>query len=252
MIKDKSISWLLPIILILFISAIMTLPIVFWNTFASKNTDPTHIVTYENYRLNWDNTTEVDNNGVAILDLFSNRYTNVISSNNETVIAPGTSSNATARLFNKSENKISYVAILYETTESNEIPINITMECSNSSEISDYKVPDSIAGKNILNTVEGILTPNTFEDFNISWVWDFYTDDYQDSIDTKLGSELPKMSIGLYLVVIDDNIEIVDTGDNNFLILYYIIVFAVLAILLLKYKFRENKQKSGGVNNCEK
>ena len=102
--SNKKKNWLLPTTLILFILSVITLSLMAVVTYAWRNEDPTHLLTFENEKLTWDENTEVGENGVAHLSFFNTYYQNVNSENGDNVFAPGTEQDTLIRLKNNSDD----------------------------------------------------------------------------------------------------------------------------------------------------
>lgn len=99
--RTRTYPWLLPAVLILFLTQVVLFPFAMGFTYAGRNESPHHVLTYTTGSLTWNSATGVDpDTGVAELSLFSDHYQNVQSDNGEKVVAPGTENTNIVRLKN--------------------------------------------------------------------------------------------------------------------------------------------------------
>ena len=101
--KKSKTGWILPVVLVLFICEIITLPLTSFFTYAGKSDAPDHVLTLEGEKLVWSTSENILSNGSAEFRLFSDEYQNVKSSDGDKVVAPGTESYSMVRL--KKSNK---------------------------------------------------------------------------------------------------------------------------------------------------
>ena len=103
-------NWLLPAVLILFILQAVTFPFALGQSWAGRSETPDHLLTFNmRGRLVWDSETEVDDNGVAQLNLFASKYgdpVTVESADGSKLVAPGPDKQTIVRLYNKFINTI--------------------------------------------------------------------------------------------------------------------------------------------------
>lgn len=236
---EKHRSWLLPIFLILFILEVITLPLVIGLTYSGRSENPDHVITYTTNKLTWDSATGIDDTSSARLSLFSAVYDNVESENSDKLIAPGTSENSFIRLKNEIDGEITYTAVLYEIKSNKELPVETNLLDSTFTDTDQYTLPDGIDSESVIRAVTGTVAGGQIQDFDISWIWDFYESEEQDIEDTVLGNKAEDdITIGFYIVVEDDNVEQVvipdlpKTGDNTML-MGYVALMAISAVLLL-------------------
>ena len=202
---EKLSRWLLPIVLILFILQIITLPYVLGVTYSGRSEDPNHILTYTRAKLTWDDATGIDENGTAEMSLFKASYENVTAGNSDSLIAPGTEGFNIIRLKNMYGGSVEYKAVLYQIKTNEKLPVSVTLQGENYTDAEEYVLPEGVTKEQVIRAVEGSLRYNEIEDFDVVWKWDYYTDDMQDQIDTMLGNKEDDITVGLYIVVVDNN-----------------------------------------------
>ena len=202
---EKLSRWLLPIVFILFILQVITLPYVLGVTYSGRSEAPNHILTYTRAKLTWDDATGINENGSAEMSLFKTSYENVAAGNTDRVIAPGTEGFNIIRLKNMYFGSIEYKAVLYQIKTNEKLPVIVNLQGENYTDTEDYVLPEGVTQEQVIRAVEGNLRYNEIEDFDIEWKWDYYTNEMQDQIDTMLGNEEDDITVGLYIVVIDNN-----------------------------------------------
>lgn len=223
---------LLPLFLGLFLLELFTLPFVVYYTFADRSQAPAGVVTYTTGKLEWNKKTD---NGIAEIDIFRDNYKSVKSQTSSKVVAPGTENSTYARLINDSKGEIKYTAVLFEYKTDDKLAVYSDFYVKNSTPTSYYTLPDHIDPKNVVSVVEGKVTRNSFVDFDVNWVWEFEID---DKVDTQLGNksyeDLDECTLGLYIVIEDDNgITTPQTGDRTGITLYMILLFVSMLSLLI-------------------
>lgn len=202
-------KWLLPTALILFLLEIILFPLAISMTYAGRSDSPDHILTYALGTLTWDSATDIDQNGVAELSLFSASYQNVLSDNGDKVVAPGTEGRNIVRLKNDSGNRIQYVAVFYRIKEEPALPVEPEMEGEGFADTTSYPLPDGVARNQVVRAVTGLLFPEEIQDFDISWQWNYYDSSQRDQVDTALGDKAAfdtadEVTAGLYIVVVEE------------------------------------------------
>ena len=252
---DKHRPWLLPTVLILFILEIFTLPLVIEFTYSGRQEAPNHILTYTENKLTWDSATNIREDGSAELDLFNAIYDNAESADGKNIIVPGTEGYNIVRLKNDVSGPVNYTAVLYRIHTSDKIPVSATLDGENFTDTTVYSLPDDVKEAQVVRAVSGTLDGSRIQDFDIQWRWNYYDDDAQDLVDTYLGSksafgDADKVTVGLYIVVEDDNNYILpdtpQTGDNLLFGSYIVLmcISGLLLILLFISRRREEKCKS--------
>ena len=181
----------------------------------------THVATYTNNSLTWDETTAVDlRTGIAQLSLFESIYEGsvpgaVISSNGELVVAPGTSSTSRVRLRNQSKNPSSFPATLVELKDEDDLPILANLSGTGLIDCESVVLPEGIEEDRVIRSVEGSVSSWAIQDFDIGWVWNFEeidengSPDRRDSIDTQLGNraawtQADDVFVGFYLLISEE------------------------------------------------
>lgn len=252
LISKRISQWLLPAVLILFILEVLTLPLVLEVTYAGREDGPDHILTYTTGSLLWDSATGIDEYGVARLDLFHAVYDETVDGNGENVVAPGTAGLNILRLKNEADNPITYTAVLYCIKTNEDLPVEVALQGQNFADTDSYSLPYEVERAHVLRAVTGTLLADRIQDFDISWLWQFETDEEQDRIDTILGNkdELDNITVGVYIVVEDEG-QIVPpgppiTGDNSHVTMYLTLMGISLCVLLLLLwdRSKERKQKA--------
>ena len=255
--------WLLPVVLILFILEIATLPFVINLTYSGRSEAPNHVLTYtadrSNVKLTWDSATGIRDDGSAELDLFDAIYPSVEANNGENVIAPGTDGFNIIRLKNSAGGAIKYTAVLYRIRTSDQLPVDVTLSGENFTDTAYYHLPDGVEGNQVVRAVTGTLGGDQIQDFDINWLWSYYDDETQDIVDTYLGDGAAlgndeRVTVGFYITVEDDNDYNVEdddpvipsapqTGDNSMLGLYFTLmcISGIMLILLFVSRRREEK-----------
>lgn len=246
---EKRTQWLLPTVLILFILEVLTLPVVLGVTYTGRSEGPDHVLTYEGGALVWDSATGIDENGVAMLDLFRDVYDDTVDGNGENVIAPGTEGYNIVRLKNDGENAVKYTAILYRIRTSDQIPVEAQLLGDGLEDTFAYGLPDWLAQDQVIRAVAGTVESDRQQDFDISWLWSFEEGEEQDRIDTLLGNEdnLGRVVVGLYIVIEDEGGIVTPeppaTGDSGYLGMYLTLMVISLCALLLLWWDRRRGEK---------
>ena len=244
--------WLLPVVLILFILEIFTLPLVLELTYAGRSEVPNHVLTYTPGRLKWDDATGVDKNGTAILSLFHSQYGKTVHADNgDKVIAPGTDGFNIVRLKNNADKPVNYIAVLYEIKDNPEIPVEAELSGNGFTDTNTYTLPDRVKESEVIRSVAGKIGSGEIQDFDINWLWEYYENEAQDVIDTLLGDkaayeEANDVTVGLYIVVEDNNEYIKpdtpQTGDAGIgMYVVLMVISGALLILLTVTRRREKK-----------
>ena len=238
LLSKKIAQWMLPTVLILFILEVLTLPLVLEITYAGREDGPDHILTYTTNSLVWDEATGIDEHGVAQMSLFDAIYGETVDGNGTPVVAPGTEGFNILRLKNESSDTITYTAVLYCIKTNEELPVEVVLQGEYFTDTDSYSLPYQVAEENVLRAVTGTLPTDQIQDFDISWQWEFETNEDQDRIDTILGDrdELDNITVGMYIVVEDEG-RIVDpnppdTGDNSRVAMYLTLMGISLIVLL--------------------
>lgn len=244
--------WLLPVILILFILEIVTLPLALNSTYSGRSENPEHLLVYTPGRLTWDSGTGIDQNGAAIMRIFSDVYgdaaqTDVDSADGNEVIAPGTDGFNIVRLKNNVGGSIKYTAVLYSFKSSDAIPVKASLSAPGAIPTSVYPLPAGVSHSQVISAVSGYLAGGAIEDFDTSWFWTFYESDARDTLDTGLGNApIPdQLTLGLYIVVEDDNSYIAPnipkTGDENHTMMYASLM--LIALIMAGLLFIESRRR---------
>ena len=63
--SEKTSRWLLPLVVVLLVLQVLTLPLMLGFTYAGRSETPDHILTYSENKLTWDSATNIDGNGVG-------------------------------------------------------------------------------------------------------------------------------------------------------------------------------------------
>ena len=251
LIPKKTTQWLFPLVLVLFILEVLTLPVVLEFTYAGREDGPDHILTYTTGSLLWDSATGIDEHGVAQLNLFSALYDTTVDGNGNDVVAPGTEGFNILRLKNEADSTITYTAVLYRIQSNDALPVEVAMQGENFTDTDTYSLPYEMAPESVLRAVTGTLPRDQIQDFDISWLWQFEIDEEQDRIDTILGNKdvLDNITVGVYIVVEDDGQilppEPPQTGDSSHLAMYLTLmgISLCMLILLLLERHRERKHQ---------
>lgn len=243
-------QWLLPAVLILFILEIITLPMVMGITYSGRSDSPDHTLTYTKGKLAWDANTDTFDNGAAGFDLFEKKYIGAESSDEDNIVAPGTEGKSIVRLHNKVKGAVDYTAVLYWTRTSEELPVMVSLNGDKLKDAKQNLLPPGIQDNQIIRTVEGKVKGGELQDFDVDWIWNFEEDAQRNQIDTMLGNkeELDSLSVGLYIVVEDNNNYVQpETGDDSYITMYMTLMgisFAVLLVLLLERRKEKHRNES--------
>ena len=247
--SEKVSRWLLPAVLILFILEVMTLPLVLGITYSGRSESPDHILTYTKGKLVWDSATGIDENGVAVLDLFDAEYPGVESEDGSNVVAPGTDGYNIVRLKNSVSGSVTYTAVLYRIRTSEDLPVEAELIGSGYTDTASYPLPDGVNSQQVLRAVTGTVKGGEIQDFDISWLWEYENGEVQDSIDTFLGDKdnADEVTVGLYIVVEDNNSyidpEIPKTGDDSHVGMYLgLMLVSLFMLILLLWDRRKEKE----------
>lgn len=245
-------SWILPVLLILFLLEMLLLPSVLQLTYAGSGQSQDHILTYTPGRLVWDSQTPTVANGSAVLSLFDTAYSHVSAENGDRVLAPGTAKDSRVRLKNEAGRTVTYTAVLYTIRSSEQLPVQSAMSGEGFADTDRFPLPPGVEPSSVVRAVTGSLGGGQIADFRLEWLWNFEDTDnteLQDRIDTYLGNlaadQTPdEVMVGLYIVIQDDGQAVPpspDTGDSASLVplLGLIAVSTVLLLLLLLGKRRK-------------
>lgn len=241
--------WLLPVLVILFVLQMFTLPLMVNYTYADRPYVPEHQLTYTENRLRWDKNTHINAHGVAELDLFDAAYDNVKSDNGDNLIAPGTQGESSVRLVNDVAGVVRYTAVLYSIKSNDDIPVTPDLSAPRYSTPTEaYPLPPGVTRDQVLEAITGPLGGNSKLDFDIHWNWEFYKNDARDVIDTTLGNrDEEDITVGLYIVIVDENdYTLPKTADESHFGAYLTLmaVSGTLLILLLLEKRKETACES--------
>ncbi len=214
--------WLLPGVLVLFLLEVFLLPFALGLTYSGRSESPHHILTYTTGKLTWDSATGIDENGSALLSLFSESYQNVQSDNGDSVVAPGTENTCIVRLKNNVDRTIRYIAVMYRVKEEETLPVEPILadnEAFTDVGTASCPLPDGVERNQVVRAVTGTVAGDQIQDFDLSWYWTFYENDARDTVDTALGDKAAfftadEVTAGLYIVVEEDN-DPVDPGDPD-------------------------------------
>lgn len=261
----KKREWLLPVTLILFLLAMILVPFAAEKTYAGRNEAPSHTLTYTTGNLVWDSATDVDaQTGVAELSLFSSTYQSVEADDGDKVVAPGTEGKNIVRLKNDADNSVSYIAVMYRIKEEGTLPVQpVLVEDTAFTDTGNYPLPSGVTQEQVVRAVTGTVEANELQDFDITWLWEYYQSDERDQLDTALGNKAAwdtadDVTVGLYLVV-EDNYSLTDsssggsddsytypetpkTGDSSHLG-FYLLLMAISGVLLILFILDSRKEK---------
>lgn len=244
MLKQKKFQqWLFITVFVLFILQILLLPVFIGVTYPTRSSKPEHIITYSNYCLIWDKSTQVDSEGMVRLNIFDSKYENIQSDNGDKIIAPGEAKESIIRFQNTAKNKISYTAVLYEINEK-DLPLEVMLSGNNFTDATSVPMAGSDDNMEIVRAVKGEVLAGQMQEFDISWFWAFedsHNSEFQDVVDTGLGNEAAvgeaqDVTLGFYIVVSDEDRVITpdspETGDPWQLELYILLMFISATILV--------------------
>lgn len=239
--------WLLPVVLILFILQVLTLPFVLGFTYSGRSEAPDHILTYTENKLTWDDATGIGGNGEAQLKVFEAEYPAVSAADGADVVAPGTDGFHIVRLKNGVQGAVSYTAVLYRIVTDETLPVDTALEGSGFADTTSYPLPQGVNEEDVIRAVSGTVNGGTIQDFDIRWLWEFETDEARDAADTLLGNkaDADQVTVGLYIVIQDENSYVIPetpkTGDGSHVAFFatLMIISALLLVLLLMDRRRE-------------
>ena len=247
--------WLFPVILILFILEIFTLPLVLELTYAGRSEAPNHVLTYTPGKLRWDDATGVDPDGSAILSLFDSQYGDTVrAGDGDQVIAPGTDGFNIVRLKNSAEKPVNYTAVLYKIQDNPELPVKAELSGNGFTDTETHSLPEKVSNAEVIRSVTGEVGSGEIQDFDINWLWKYDEDETQDIIDTLLGdkaayAQANDVTVGLYIVVEDNNESITPghpkTGDTGIGMYVALIILSGAVLILLVATRRKEKRCEG-------
>lgn len=248
---NKQRHWLFPTVLILFILEIIAFPFALGFTWAGRSETPERVLSYTPGSLTWDSAADIDPNGAANLSLFETLYYNVKSDNEDKVVAPGTQSSSIVRLKNSVSGEIRYTAVLYRMRSTELLPVEVSLSGDGFTDTAAYDIPNGVKEEDVIRAVSGTVGGGMIQDFDIDWRWQFYESDRQDMIDTWLGDkaaggDADDVTVGLYIVVEDENSYIIptppQTGDTGVGI-YIVLICVSGAVLILLIIDRKRSQR---------
>lgn len=232
---------MLPIIVILFLLEVLTLPLVLGMTYATGSETPEHILTFAERNLTWDMHTETNSSGAAVLSLFEAVYGNAKSHNDEKIIAPGTSGKSIVRLKNEDENPINFTALVYSIRTDEKLPAEVSLAGEGFSPTNNYTLPQGISKENVISAVCGTVKSGGIQDFDINWLWEFDKNSAQDYADTIFGDNAAndraeRIKAGIIIYVEDESGDIIvsspQTGHYGVLSGYFILMLISLLLLV--------------------
>jgi len=204
--------WLLPVLLVLFIMVMATIPAVLGVTYSGRSEDPDHTLSYIAGELYWDYHTDLtlDANGVALLNVFDAEYDNVKSEDGRDVVAPGTAGHTIVRLKNTEYGEIEYTAVLYRIRSDENLAVEPSFLPSDRYDplvIKNNRLPKGVTEDQVIDVVTGIVSGTERHDFDLVWQWAFHEDAQQDAADTALGiaaqTDPDEVTVGLFIIVTD-------------------------------------------------
>jgi len=239
-ITEKIRSWLLPVLLILFVLQMVTLPHAAGYTFAEDAGAPQNRLVYIYDSLRWDKTLGVDPaTGAVELGLFDR-----LTPDGRRVIAPGDSGSSSVRLHSRG-GEITYTAVLYRIRTNEDIPVTPVLSAGNAAVTTRYILPDGISEDQVITAVTGKVNHQSVQDFHVSWKWDSQSDE-QDVI---LSRENGQITVGLYIVVektgeYGSDPTLPQTGDSSHIGMYstLMVISGLLLVLLVMDRRREEKE----------
>ena len=251
--SEKLREWMFPTMLILFILQVILLPVMIGLTYSVPAERPEHILTYSTGLLVWDKAASVRPDGSAELSFFETLYKNVNADNAEKVLAPGTEKDIVIRLKNDTNKEITYTAVLYSLSTSQNLDIGASLSGNGFSHTSRYTIPESIKKETVVRAVYGKLDAKKLQDFYINLVWNFEdgaNPDERDAIDTYLSNKAAngkadEATLGFY-VVIRDGGEIVpspSTGEGTVIGGYFVLMLISGVMCLFLALARKRREK---------
>ncbi len=252
-ILNKATRLILPTGLMLLVLCLLVSPWALGATYAGKAEVPDHVLTYTEGDLSWDAATGIDPlTGVAQMNLFDARYNDtVMAVTGEKVVAPGTEGFNMIRVANQEQGEVSFAAVCYCISSSDSLPVKTELDGMGLHDTDSYVLPQGVTDKDVIRAVTGNIRGGEVQDFDISWLWDYYESDARDEADTTLGNKdtLDYLTVGFYIVVKDDNEyltpEIPETGIPTEIIAY--LILTVISVVLLFLVIRSQK----GEKKCE-
>lgn len=227
-------TWLLPAALILFLMEIILFPLAVQLTYGGRRESPDHVLTYTSNKLTWDSATGINpETGAAKLSLFGSSYQNVQGENDENVVAPGTEGTNIVRLKNEAGKSITYIAVMYRMKEEKTLPVEPVLEDNAAfADTKVYPLPKGVTQDQVVRAVTGSVKSGQIQDFDITWLWEYYESSERDMADTALGNKAAwyapdDVTAGLYIVVeearpgggssgdSDDGDDSDDSSDSN-------------------------------------
>ena len=245
-IYEKVNRWLLPIFVILFAVGMVTFSFAARYAYAGGSEAPGHVLTYTRAKLQWDSATGIDSNGAAVLKLFGSKKPGVAAGN---VVAPGTSGGSIIRLNNNTTGEVDYTAVFYQINSSEKLPVKSELSGENLEDTDAYLLPKDVSEDQVVRAVSGTLGGKKLQDFDISWSWDFHENEHQDIDDTLMGIRGETVTLGLYIIVEDDNAQLdyvtPQTGDNGNIYMHttLLLVSSILLLFLLGERKKENEEE---------
>lgn len=242
-------NWLSPLILILLMLEVLLLPLAVGQTYAGRSESPHHVLTYIPGQLTWDENTQVDENGSALLELFSTTYDHVVSSNGDSLVAPGTEYETIVRLKNGAGYPIQCVALAFQIKDALTLTVEPLLSGKNFTDTNDYVLPPGVDESPVLRAVTGELGTGEVLDFRISWHWDFYQSQERDTADTALGNQaawvFPQgLVAGMHILVEEDGEFLVpQTGDTH-TIIPYVGLMAACGVLLSVLAVKRRRERT--------
>ena len=229
----------------LFVLQIFLIPLVVSYTYAGRSENPNHVITYTSGKLEWDADTKTDSNGSAMLSIFDTDYENVISSDGDKVIAPGTELQTIIRLKNSSSSNVEFTAVLFSKKSTEMLPVKTALAGTGFSDTQDYSLPSDTDRSGVIRAVSGICESGKITDFDISQIWEYEdknNTEARDISDTTLGDKsalgnADNEKVGFYIVVNDNGTAVSPqnpyTGVN--ISIYGCIVLLALSTAVIAY-----------------
>lgn len=202
--KHRRPGSLLHLVLFLLAINILLLPLGLHFSYAGSPQSPASTLTYTTGKLTWDSATGIRPDGTAELDFFEDRYSNVQSSQQDSVIAPGTGESRMIRLHNAASQTVRYKALVYRILPGAAVPLSCDLSADGAAVTHQLPaLPEGVTEQQVVKAVEGSVAGGMVQDFTVDWSWPFERD--ADAEDTALGIQgTDQGTLGFYIVVVDD------------------------------------------------
>lgn len=237
--SQKLRRYLITALLVLFVLQMVSMPFAMGYTYAGSSQRAQHL-TYRPNKLVWDSSMGIDPvTGAAELDLFD-----AGKLDGKKYIAPGQSGSSLIQLSNHGIGEIKYTAVLYRIRSSDLLPAEVSMNVPGSKHTDVYQLPEGVDPSDVVQAVTGTVGLYRYQNIEVNWEWVYNLSRERDLLDTQSALAGETVTVGVYVVVEDDNsYSLPETGDSTHIGMYMALMFITGLMLVFLILDRRNEEK---------